>query len=255
MKQVTDDELKAFATGDLPEERCEEIALLLEADPSLNARLETLMDHLENDDGIRAAFADVLEQPVPKSLLDSATPAPTPSNVINLDHARQSSPRPRSYWATGMSMAASLAFGLVVGSQLMTGSGGDSGETLVLASADGPVASAKLAQVLSHLPGGEVEALDGGGRARMSISFRDGDGRLCRQFSVEGETVATDGAACWQAKQWRIEAVGTRAIEAGVVRTASGEAAEPVLIAVDALIAGDPLEAAAEAQALKQARR
>lgn len=256
MKQVTDDELKAFATGDLPEERCEEIALLLEADASLNARLETLMDHLESDDGIRAAFAGILDQPVPRSLLDSVVPPPMISNVVSFAQAKQSASRPRRYWATGLSMAASVALGLIVGSQFMTGSGGDSGsgETLVLASADGPIASNDLARMLSQLPGGEVKMLEGAGRARMSISFRDGDGRLCRQFSVEGETAATDGAACWKAQQWRIEAVGTRAIEAGEVRTASGEAAEPVLAAVDALIAGEPLDAAAEAKALKQAQ-
>lgn len=256
MKYVTDEELKAFAIGDLPEERCEEIASLLEADEGLNARLELLMDHLENDDRLRMAFAGVLEQPVPKSLLDSVAPPPMPSNVVSFAQARQSASRPRRYWATGLSMAASLALGLIVGSQFMTGSGGGSGsgKTLVLASADGPIASKDLARVLSQLPGGEVQMLEGAGRARMSISFRDGDGRLCRQFSVEGETAATDGAACWKAQQWRIEAVGTRAIEAGEVRTASGEAAEPVLAAVDSLIVGEPLDATAEAKALTQAR-
>lgn len=253
MKDVSDEELEAFATGDLPEERCEAIALLLEADADLNARLEALMDHRDRDEGIRAAFADILEQPVPTALLDSVTLASAPSNVVSLEQARQAPARQRTYWATGLSMAASLALGLIVGSQFMTGLGGASGDkTLVVASADGPVASTELAQVLSGLPGGEVKALEGAGRARMSISFRDGDGRLCRQFSVEGETAATDGAACRQGKQWRIEAVAARAMETGEIRTASGDAAGPVLAAVDALIAGEPLDAAAEAKALKQ---
>lgn len=255
MTIVTDDELMAFAEGVLPEERCEEIAALLESDATLDARLAALMDNMGNDDNIRAAFAEVLKLPVPKPLLDSITPPATSSNVVSFAEAQRTKVGARAFWATGLSMAASLALGLWVGGQFLSDADGAGDETLIVASADGPIASKRLAQVLTDLPGGEVVALGGAGRARMSITFRDGAGRLCRQFSVEGQSAATDGAACFQDSEWRIEAVGARGIEGGDVRTASGDAADAVLATVDALIVGDPLDAAAEAKALKAAKQ
>lgn len=264
MSAVTQDELMAFADGELPEARMAAIAALLEHDAALQARLDAI---LANDDQIRGAFAEILDAPVPPELIaqiraaepSASTSSASTSNVINLTDARTARRWPGGNWATGLSMAASLAVGLLVGSQFLAGPGvNDAGSgAMVVAAADGPIAAPQLASVLFTLPSGATQPLDTLGQARMSISFQDGDGRLCRQFSVEGAAGATDGAACLQAGQWRIEAVGGRATDGSSdgFRTASGEAAEPVLAAVDALIAGEPLDAAAEAKALKAALR
>lgn len=264
MSNITDEELMAMADGELTGARLEEIAMMLENDGALQTRFAAILD---NDARIRDAFAGILDQPIPPAMLEKiAASSPSnmaKSNVVNLADARRASPRPSGYWATGLAMAASLAVGLFAGNQLLTvpgsggpgANGGGAGNAVVVASADGPVASPRLAAVLSTVPGGAAESMNGAGRARMNISFQDHDGRLCRQFSVEGQSGATDGAACLQNGRWRIEAVGGRPIESGAFRTASGDAAEAVLSAVDALIAGDPLDAAAEAKALKSARR
>ncbi len=253
MSAVTDEERMAFADGELPEARCDEIACLLETDAVLSARLTSLMG---NDDLIRAAFGEISELPVPDKMRERIMSESLTSNVVSFAEARKASRRRPSYWATGLSMAASLAIGLIVGSQFLPQAGvaGNEG-ALVVASSGGPVASTQLASVLFKTPGGTVADLAGAGQARMSISFVDGDDRLCRQFSVEGQSAATDGAACLEDGEWRIEAVANRAIEGGEMRTASGDSAEAVLATVDMLIAGEPLDAAAEAQALKAAAR
>ena len=152
-------------------------------------------------------------------------------------------------WLQLGAVAASLAIGLVVGSQTGNTPAGETG-ALVVATADGPTLGGGLETFLAATKSGERKQLASLGTASVTISFMTAEGKLCRQFAIEGKTRTTDGVACRAQRGWRVEALGLRAGDTGEMRTASGDAAPAVISTVDALIAGDPLDAAAEAKAL-----
>ncbi|WP_298743759.1 hypothetical protein [uncultured Brevundimonas sp.] len=108
----------------------------------------------------------------------------------------------------------------------------------------GALADAGLVRVLDA--GLAADAPDAGGRA-VGLTFRDADGRWCRTFRSGEAGVA--GLACRAGDGWRMEALAPFGAPAGEVRTAAAETPAAVLAAVDALIAGAALDAAAEARA------
>jgi len=110
--------------------------------------------------------------------------------------------------------------------------------------ADGSIADAGLVRVLDR--GLAAEGTDAGGRA-VGLTFRDADGRWCRTFQAGDAGVA--GLACRAGEDWRMQALAPFQPSGGEVRTASADTPAAVLAAVDALIAGDTLDAAAETRA------
>lgn len=109
---------------------------------------------------------------------------------------------------------------------------------------DGTIADAALVRVLDR--GLAVDGADGEGRA-VSLTFRDGTGRWCRTFQAAKDGVF--GLACRHDGDWRIQALAPFQASESEVRTAGADTPPAVLAAVDALIAGDTLDAAAETQA------
>jgi hypothetical protein len=255
-RNFSDEELVAFINGDLNEARAEELAVALEDDSALAARLEWL-DPLSAE--IKGAFDEVMAIPVPDRLSDAILLAQEPKasdTVISFAAAKAEKQSRRFRWPEYAAMAASLAVGLVIGGQSgFFGSAGADADAVIVASADGPTLAPAVARFLATKAGGETQRLAGLGLARASISFRDGDDRLCRQFSIDGNTTATDGVACLTDGQWAVAAIGTRPIEGSEIRTASGDASPAVLAAVDDMIDGDPLDAGAEKAALDRLAR
>ena len=89
---------------------------------------------------------------------------------------------------------------------------------------------------------GESGAADAPGAARIGITFRTEDGRYCRTFSLVES--ATSGLACRERDEWIVAMTAAHA-SGGEVRMAS--APPEILAVVDAMIIGEPLDAAAEA--------
>lgn len=256
----TDAELSAFLAGTLTDEaRIDAIEAAINADPALAARVEALA---AADDpaaaALRDAFAPVLEAPVPPHL--AAILAPAGAEVIDLtaERERRAAPPPppaRDFdggswrWPQFAAMAASLALGVVIGGPLLTGGGGGApaGEGLVLASAD-------LEAMLDTAPSGQKVALASLGTGEVVLTFRDTEGRLCRQFALEKEGMTSDALACVEGagKAWRIEAFGRRPAPVGEMKLAGGDAAPAVVAAVDALIGGDPAVGADELAELER---
>ncbi len=195
---------------------------------------------------ISAAYADVLDEPVPDRITAMlAQPAPgTAAPVVDLaaERARRAAPRmaPRAFgsWAQWGGMAASVLVGVLVGMQLSSRNGGDA----LLAEKDGRViAGSRLAQGLdTRLASEPAEGV------AVQLSFRDRAGRYCRTFSAE----QVAGLACRDGAQWAVTT--TAQVEPGkgtAMRQAASSLPKAVLGAVDASIAGTALDAAAERRA------
>ena len=110
--------------------------------------------------------------------------------------------------------------------------------------ADGSIADAALVRVLDR--GLAADRADGEGRA-VGLTFRDADGRWCRTFQAGEAGVA--GLACRTGDDWRMQALAPFHASGAEVRTAGADTPPAVLAAVDALIAGETLDAADEARA------
>ena len=135
-------------------------------------------------------------------------------------------------------MAATLALGIGLGTLAGDRSGAPvtiEGGRMVAAAALGEALDTQLAS-----------ASQPRGAMRIGLSFRDRNNALCRSFQGEGAT----GLACRDGMQWRIEGIySADAPAASDYRMAAGS--DPRLAAlIDSVIAGEPLDAAAERAAL-----
>jgi hypothetical protein len=166
-------------------------------------------------DRLAAAYDPVLAEALPAALTLAAQVAnDRPPRRFGLPH-----------WAA---VAASLVVGVLVGRMALPASDQD------------PLA----------IRGGLAQALDrqlaaNTGPIRVGLSFRSADGRYCRTFQSAPDRLA--GLACRHDDGWQARTV-TAWTPAGTMhyRTAGAETPPEVLAAVDALIVGEPLDAAAE---------
>lgn len=259
----TDAQLAAFLDGTLEDDALiEAIEAAINADPALAARAEALAagDDMADAMGgaVRDAFAPVLDAPVPERLTSIIAAPASVAEVVDLAAVRRQKrvlPTPANdagsgwRWPQFAAMAASLALGVMIGGPLLTGGGGGgdapAGAGLVLASAD-------LDAMLDSAPSGQAVDLASLGTGEVVLTFRNTDGQLCRQFTLEGGSGTSDALACsgGEGSAWQIEAYGRRAAPAGEMKLAGGDAAPAVVAAVDAMIGGDPLIGAEEAAEL-----
>lgn len=235
----TDDELMAFADGELAGERRAALAEALMGDAVLRGRVTALQTQRRR---VSAAFAGVLEEPVPDrlmSLLAEPAVAAAPPEVVDLapQRARRDVRRAGPNWAQWGGMAASVALGVVLGLQIAP----RGGDALVNEVGGQIVASGQLAQALSS----QLAGAPNGGVA-VQLSFIDKDGQYCRTFSVE----RIAGIACHDSSRWTVQtmAPADRAASSAM-RQAGSPLPRALLEAVDARIAGTALTTAQEQQA------
>lgn len=213
-----DDRLAAYVDGELAPADHDAFEQELAADPALQAEVA-------RQRGLRArlaaAFDPVLDEPVPLALTLAAQAANEP---------RRGAWR-APQWAA---MAACLALGVLAG-------------RLALAPSAGPLAAKDGALVAR---GSLARALDGQlavdqGPVRIGVSFKSADGRYCRTFQSRPDRLA--GLACRDAAGWTARALAAwTPPDEGAYRTAGSETPPAVLAAVDAAIAGAPLDARGE---------
>lgn len=222
---VDPEKLMAFADGELTGRKRAEV----EATVAENAELrEKLAAHRRLRARLSAAFEVVLHEPVPARLL-AAAETPGTANVVNLSERRGA---PWSMRELG-AMAAGVVLGLFVGVSTMSAQAPPIGP-----SANGLVARGALAQALER-----QLASDEPGAVRIGLSFRAEDGRYCRTFELTRG--GTAGLACREGEAWDV-AMTAGVASGGEVRTAG--ASDEILAKVDAMIAGEPLDADAEAR-------
>jgi hypothetical protein len=224
---IDDETLMAFADGELSSARRKEVEHALTQDESLRQRLDA---HLRLKQRLSSAFAGALEEPVPERLRAAARGESRRSDVVQLSERRAQAWSFREWGA----MAASVAAGLVLGVGVM-----NTNAPSIVVTDDGVMARGALARAL------ETQlAADEPGAARIGITFRTEDGRYCRTFSLVES--ATAGLACRDQDEWSVAMTAAHA-SGGEVRMAA--APPEILAVVDAMIIGEPLDAAAEARA------
>jgi anti-sigma factor RsiW len=241
---LNEDRLRAYVDGELDAAQAAELEARLAEDAdaaAFVAREQALRRRLQ------AAFAPVLDEPVPARLqqaLDLALPLPVNAAEPITVPAQRRIAANAPWWA---GIAAALVLGIGIGRGLLA----PAPQPSMLASApDGTlVAAAPLAQALSTQPGGVAVA---GAPVQVAWTFRDRDGRFCRTFLLDAPAAA--GLACREAEAWRVQVIARQEPPGagGAYRQAASALPPAVLQAVDARIDGSALDAAAEAEALRR---
>ena len=234
MTELYDDEiLMRRVDGELSPEAGAAIDAAAAADPALARRLERLRGLRTMAREVFPATADPRDADLARLIAGGvARPEPWTTRL-----REAFAPRHAAVW--GGVAAACFVLGLSVGWL-----GQDRTPEGFAVAADGGLADAGLVRVLDR--GLAADGADARGRA-VGLTFRDAEGRWCRTFQAGEAGVA--GLACRDGEAWAMEALAPFRASATEVRTAGADTPAAVLAAVDAVIAGETLDAAAEARA------
>ncbi len=228
----TDEQLMAYADGELDEGARAEIAAALARDPALAARVQ---EHRAAREQLQAAFAPVLDEPIPDRLT-AAIDAPARTRVVDLRDAREGKTRGRARWSwpEWAAIAASLLLGVLIGLTALE-------SRLTFVERDGSlIAAGPLERALKE------QLSDGEGEHRVALSFRSRNGAFCRAFISRDDL---SGLACRGADGWNIHALAEAPARSAQYERASSALPAGVLAAIDQWIEGEPLTLEEEASA------
>lgn len=221
--------LMAYVDGELDLVSAKRVEKAAANDPQLAAEITR---HRALRDRLRREFDPLASAAPPEAMVallrDSA-------KVTDL-HPERRKCAPWLRWATaGGAVAAALALGIVIGQSVPGADGfGTRGGALV---ARGETAAALDAQLAAASP-------DAG--TRILLSFRNAEGRYCRAF----ETRAQAAIACREGGDWQVRSL--RAVDAAQATEYRQAGSESAALMADAqeMMAGEPLDAAAERAAI-----
>jgi anti-sigma factor RsiW len=119
MPKHSDEALVAYLDGELDDTERRHVEAWLDADPAVRDRLAALA---QSADLVRAAYADIIDEPVPERLIAAATctaetapAAPPEAEILVLKRdSRAAAALPHRRWSLGLAAAAGL-FGVVFG--------------------------------------------------------------------------------------------------------------------------------------------
>jgi hypothetical protein len=228
----SEEQLIAYADGELAGEELRAVEAALKSDPSLQrlvAQQRALRQHIEG------TFAPFLAEDVPDRLRNALASAPV-SWRWRLQQMMTGTRRPLlwSGFATGAALAFGVLLGIVIAPQGTFRVDRDSGALL----ARGELSNA-LDQQLASAQGTGV---------RIGLSFRAKDGHFCRAFENTGGKGSLAGVACRTADGWAVAALATAPADNSTYRMA-GAMPDTIRHAVAGMIAGEPLDADAEKRA------
>ena len=217
-----EEEFFAWLDGELYGEAAARVEARVAADPALTKQAEA---HRSLTTTLRGAFDPVMAAPVPDRI---AAP------LIDFGAARDRRAIRGSGIPQWAAMAATLALGLGLGAVV----GGRGGQRSPVEIEGGHmVAAAALGRALDT----QLASSQDGAATRIGVSFRDQQGVLCRSF----EGAEGSGLACRDDGQWRIEGLFGAGGGQGDYRMAAGSDLRLAEL-IEARIAGEPLDAAAE---------
>ncbi|HEX6661186.1 MAG TPA: anti-sigma factor [Sphingomicrobium sp.] len=225
---VSDDIFFAWLDGELAPDEAARVAAEIQANPNLAALAE---QHRAMQRRLAQAFDPIADAPVPDHLLTASRRSEP--EVVDLAAVRISRKarawKPLPQWAA---IAATLAVGIFVGTAVPQRS-----EAPVAVEGGKIYAAAGLDQALTA----QLASAPAGG-TRISMTFRDQSGAICRSFSE----AAANGLACRNNGRWQVRGLfAAPEGQGGSYRMAGGM--DPNLAAlVDSTIAGEPFDAAAE---------
>jgi hypothetical protein len=251
--RIGEKQILAWLDGELDEASAQEVEQAVQADAALMARAEV---HFLAMMQLKTAFAPLLEAPFPNGPGEVM-----PAIGINSEPAEQDFGEEAEPPAAGMSppslqervaawarsagrrwglLAAALVLGLLIG-RFLLGTAGGLAPTHLAGLAPTPSVIARDQDGTLVAAGALSDALENGVEpgdstaVRVPLSFRDKSGRLCRSF----DTARLAGIACRDEDAWRLR-LALQTSSGG--RSASSESPF-VGQAVDAMIAGEPLDA------------
>ena len=224
---MSDEQFFAWLDGELEPAEAAKVAAEVARDSELQRRAEA---HRKLAGTLRGAFAPVAAAPVPERLL------PREAEVVDLA-SRRALGRPVFRPMQWAAMAATLALGITVGTAIDNGAAGP------IAREQGQLVAAGDLEHALYTRLASAPADEG---ARIGLTFRDAAGDICRSFTDQGSA----GLACHQAGDWRIRGLFQAGEgQSGDYRMAAGPDLRLAEL-VDATMAGEPLDAAGEKQAL-----
>jgi len=231
----SDEMLMAYVDRELDAATTSSIDAAVARDPGLAARVERQRKLAQ---AVHAAYEPILEEPMPKRLLDAASgaaPAAAPARA----------PR-RWSWFEWSAMVASLALGVAIGAVFIGERGRgtpDGGADDIIANQSQLLAQGALARALSDQLASTQKP---DAPVRIGVTFVSKVGGYCRTFALERSSAA--GLACSSGTGWRIEvlAQAERSGKAPEYRAAAGALAPAVQRAMEERIQGSSLDAAAE---------
>ena len=230
---ISDERFFAWLDGELDPAEAVAIDELVAADPELQRRADA---HRALGQRLGDAFDPIAAAVVPARIRGSA--GSRNAGVVDLAAARERrAARPISVRAQWAAMAATLAIGLVAGSML------DGGQPALVVREEGRMVAADVLEQALYTQLASAPAAEG---PRIGLTFRDTEGGLCRSFT-DGPAA---GLACHQGGDWRIR---------GQFQAGEGQQSEYRMAAgpdrrlaelIDSTIAGEPLDAASEREAI-----
>jgi hypothetical protein len=230
----SDEMLMAYVDRELDATTTASIDAAVARDPGLAARVERQRKLAL---AVHAAYEPILEEPMPKRLLDATSGAA-------LAAAPARAPR-RWAWFEWSAMAASLALGVAIGAVFIgeRGRGTPEGGADIIANQGQLLAQGALARALSDQLASTQKP---DAPVRIGVTFVSKVGEYCRTFALERSSAA--GLACSSGTGWRIEvlAQSERSGKAPEYRAAAGALAPAVQRAMEERIQGSSLDAAAE---------
>lgn len=232
---MDDEQFFAWIDGELHGEEADKVAAAVAASSELAARAER---HRQLAFGLRDAFMPIAEAGVSPPRFQSA-------EVIDFG-VRATERKTWQRWLSAPqwgAMAASLAIGIIVGSQFTSVGTGSP-----VAIENGRlVAAARLENALST----RLASMPIGDGVRIGLTFRSASGQICRSFN-DGRA---SGLACRDRGDWQIRGLFQAGeTGSGDYRMAAGE--DPRLAAlIDESIRGEPFDAAQERAAQREGWR
>jgi hypothetical protein len=232
-----DETIMAYVDRELDEATAAALETAAARDAELAARIER---GRRLRAALQAAYAPVLDEPIPQRLLATLQAPPRVVDVAAAPAPRAARWRLRWRWFEWGALAASLALGALIGSLVALETRapiGTEGGQLV---ARGALARA-LTEQLAAAPPDDAPV-------RIGLSFVSKAGEYCRTFALASATPLA-GLACRSDDRWRVQVVAAgeaAAVAPGGYRPAATELPSAVLRAVDEAIAGTALDAEAE---------
>ncbi|GGY81386.1 anti-sigma factor [Pseudoduganella plicata] len=235
----------AYADGELAGPERSAVERAMHEDPAV---AEAIARHRQLRGDVFAAFADVLDEPVPVPLRQAVQPKVAGLEAARVARSGQGTRAQGDWWRWG-GMAASLVVGILVGIGGWQAYRQDGGTASLVAAAGGVLAQGKLADALSRELAGSPAA---DASVRIGVTFQARDGNYCRSFALAGAA----GLACREGDAWRVAVLQQQAPAAQPAYRQAGVAMPPaVLEAIDERIAGTALDAAGERAARERGWR
>jgi hypothetical protein len=249
-----DEALSALLDGALTGSESERLLQRIAREPALAARFAELE---RADQAVRGAYRGIVDEPLPRDVVNllAEDRAESAGGKIAADvvpfAARARPPRgpllPLAF-AAGIALAVGIALGVLVAARTPTAG--------ALIAGVGPVDRASaLHDVLETQSSGTRSELGADLTAEPRLTFATVAGEYCRQIDLGGAHGVSTAIACRHGDAWQVEILsysGGAPNGDGVYRPA-GAAPSAVDAAIDSLISGEPLGAAAERAAIDRA--